>query len=157
MTGTEPNGATPGPTEREDEMLRRALAASGDVPPAELARAKALFAFRVLDAELADLTEGELATSDRSAAPLDSMTFSGSGGRIDIEVHQLAGPRARLIGHFVSSGQLADSVLAQGVGVEWSAPVDTLGRFIIEVDRGPLRLQLRKDAQPVFTTQALML
>ena len=113
------------------EALREALAAADDVPSAFVEAGKAAFAWRTIDAELAELTYDSaldpldaLAIRSESAI-LRSLTFASDGWTVELELT----PDAVL-------GQLdppdVGTVTARGDGGKLAtAEIDELGFFVL--------------------------
>ena len=142
-----------------DEALLARLGDIGDeidpVPESTYQLARAAFALRSVDAELAELVDdsalhaGALA-GVRGGADLRLLSYQTADLDIELQVtrqHQ---------GHSIL-GQLAGTVVRE-VGVETSAgvrtvAVDELGRFTVDgVPRGPFRLRLAGPAGTPVTT-----
>ncbi|GAA3451757.1 hypothetical protein [Dactylosporangium matsuzakiense] len=139
----------------QDEMLAeyRRVAAALDPPPPDLAAAaKAAFAARDLDAEIALLiadsrTEAGAALYEPVRAEPDLvsgrwlLSFDGGGIQAEIEVEAVDG-HLRLLG--LLSGASAEDCYLETAGAHHRVDVDDLGRFIVEhIAPGPIRLRCR--------------
>lgn len=137
-----------GPGEHEDETLMgelRALAGRADPVPAEsVAAARAAFAWRTLDAELAQLAYDSL-LDDRPLAGVRGvatprlLTFEAA--RLTLEVEAVGeGPERRLLGQLVPPQPGRVEVRHRGGFVTTEA--DEVGRFAFEgVLSGPVSLR----------------
>lgn len=131
--------------ELEDELRR--LAARHDRVPAELMQAAIdAFAFRDLDAELAELVfdsmlDDDPATLVRSSSGRRLVSFQAAGLTIDIEV-TTAGPERTVMGQVIPP-QRAAVEIRRREGVS-AVDTDDLGRFTSPGLRsGPVSLRVR--------------
>lgn len=136
--------------EHDDDAL---LAELGEVlrmydpPPAEVtAAAKELFTWRTVDAELAALTFDSLLDDEPAAVRSTAveprlLTFEADGIAVELEVETDPDAGRRLVGQVVPprSGDL-DLVVG---GRTVRAPVDDIGRFVVELPEEPERIRLR--------------
>lgn len=132
--------------EDDDQLLAalgEALRPEHDVPAEFTAMAKAAFAWRDIDAELATLTydsvfegaEAALAGSRSESASLRSLTFAAGELTLEIEVTEDA-----LFGQLVPPGPGQAEARTPDGGVV-TAVIDQVGGFTIRpVPRGPFRL-----------------
>ncbi len=129
--------------------LRRLASVIDPVPAESVAAARSAFAWRTMDAELADLTVLAELTGDsavdamlagvRSSAMPTMLTFDAPGLTIEVEVSEV-GEERRLIGQLVPPAAGAVEVRHRG-GVT-SVAVDEVGRFSIDgVRAGPVSLR----------------
>jgi hypothetical protein len=145
--------------EREnDEIeaeLRRLAARVDPVPPELLHAATGAFAWRDIDAELAELVFDSLADLDEAALVRGSperrlLSFAGGGLTIDVEV-TVTGPARTVMGQVAPPwrGQVELRRSQGTVTIE----ADELGRFASgPLPPGPLSLRLRtEDGAPVVT------
>ena len=134
----------------EEELLaelRQALKARQAVPPSFVEAAQGAFAWRTIDAELAQLTYDSLAASEAAPvtrsepASIRSLTFTSSRLTIELEV---AGDS--LLGQVVPP-QAATIRLQPQDGAEAVIAADEIGCFVIQpAPRGPFRLRCQTDA-----------
>jgi hypothetical protein len=139
--------------DRLERELRRAVERFDPVPPQLVRGAVAAYAWRTIDAELAELVYDSLTTTAgvRGAEQPRLLTFQAPGLTVELQVTDLAAG-SRLI------GQLTPAVAAE-VAVRWAdrdlaTTADELGRFMLDSPgSGPLRLrcQLPGQAAPVVT------
>lgn len=136
--------------ERWLELVREAISDSSVVPHSVREAAYAAYAWRTIDAELAELTfdstreDPALAGSRSNQAPLRSLTFSSSAITIELEVE----PNA-LLGQLVPA-QTGSVIVLLRDGTSSSVPVLDLGCFAIEpIPDQPFRLQLDGDSRTV--------
>ena len=134
----------------EEELLaelRQALKARQAVPPGFVEAAQGAFAWRTIDAELAQLTYDSLAGS--TAAPvtrsepasLRALTFTGPRLTIELEVAEDS-----LLGQVVPPQAATIRLQAQD-GEEAVIAADQIGCFVIQpAPRGPFRLRCQTDA-----------
>jgi hypothetical protein len=129
-----------------DDALRADLQLAGrldDVPAESVAAAKASFAWRTMDAELAELAadsadEGRLLAGVRGQGAARMLTFESSTLTVEVEVLEL-GNRRRLVGQLVPA-QLGQ-VQARHTGGTVTVSADELGRFSVDdLAPGPLSL-----------------
>lgn len=125
--------------------LGAALDAMDPVPSAVTEFAKAAFAWRTIDAELAELvfdSEGEQLAGVRSGAGARQMTFRAPG--VEIEVVVMSEGARRLVGQLVPP-QAATVELRYRDEVR-SAKCDSLGRFTFQdVPVGPISIRCSID------------
>jgi hypothetical protein len=146
------------PTEPEDsadvelvEDLRRIGRDRDPVPPNVVAGAKALFTWRTIDAELAELTFDSVETGAelvgvRGADTIRLLTFEASTLTVELEVHP-TGDRRRLVGQLVPAAPAIVEV-RHGAGTA-EVETDELGRFAVDgIAAGPIRLDVRAADQP---------
>ena len=144
------------PDDDEDEKLlaelRAAFRAQGEVPEWFTETGRNAFAWRNIDAELAQLThdsrdEAGQATAVRSeAASIRSLTFTSAGLSIELTVTgtalagQIAPPRAGMLEVHTAAGVI-------------SAPIDETGGCTVDpIPAGPFRLRCRTgDGADVLT------
>jgi hypothetical protein len=145
--------------EREnDELeaeLRRLAARVEPVPPELLQAATGAFAWRDIDAELAELVFDSLADLDEAALVRGSperrlVSFAGGGLTIDVEV-TLTGPARTVMGQ-IAPPRRGQVELRRSQGTV-TIEADQLGRFASgPLLPGPLSLRLRtEDGAPVVT------
>ncbi len=148
-------------TSREDETLIAALREgfrdSDPVPGDVSGFAKATFAWRDIDAALAELAfdsaEEDLPSGVRSSATARMISFQAGQWMIDIEFDDASG---RVIGAI--SPEAAYSVEIHSPGANFTADSDEQGRFEAQgVTPGPLSLVLRFINGPVVKTQWVLL
>jgi hypothetical protein len=132
----------------EDAKLLRRISAMFDhhdpVPDTVTDAARAAFAWRDLDAQLAQLIDEEqlVGASTRTHGEHRLLTFEAPGVTVAIEATEINGAR-KLIGQLVPSGahHIALETAAQS-GQQLTAPVDHLGRFTLSaVPAGLIRLR----------------
>jgi hypothetical protein len=121
--------------------LREALRARGAVPPEFAEAGRNAFAWRGIDAELAQLTydstlDREPASSMRAeAASIRALTFSSAHLTIELEV-----TTDSLLGQIIPA-QAATILVQTGTGAETAVPADEIGCFSIHPFPGvPFRL-----------------
>jgi hypothetical protein len=146
------------PNERDDELaeeLRRLAARLDPVPPDLLAGAAGAFAWRDIDAELAELVFDSLldvdeATLVRGSPERRLVSFAGGGLTVDVEV-TTTGPTRTIMGQIVPPQGGAIDIRRQQETVTIEA--DELGRFRSgPLPPGPLSLRLRPaGGAPVVT------
>jgi len=134
--------------------LRDALRAAQEVPAAVVDAAKAAYAWRTIDAELAALTYDS--TADLSAvgdgtraepASLRALTFQRDDMTIEVELTATA-----LFGQLVPAGSGRRVVARTRTGDVASAQVDEVGYFTIApVPAEPFRLLIDTAGAPVLT------
>jgi hypothetical protein len=129
--------------EAEADRLLAALGAA-DPPPDEIVQsARGLFAWRTIDAELAELSydselDEQALAGVRGAGELRQLTFEAEGVRLDVEV--TTGPPARLVGQLAPSGAARVEVRSPQGSVTVDA--DDHGRFTVsELQPGPVSLR----------------
>lgn len=132
----------------EDAKLLRRVGAMFDhldpVPDAVTNAARSAFAWRDLDAQLAELVDAEqlVGSTTRAHGEHRLLTFEAPGVTVAIEATEINGAR-KLIGQLVPSGahHIALETAAQS-GQALTAPVDHLGRFTLAaVPAGLIRLR----------------
>jgi hypothetical protein len=132
-----------------EEEIRRAAARLDPVPPELIQAATDAFAFRDLDAELAELVFDSLLDADpatlvRGSAAHRLVSFQAAGLTIDIEVAG-EGSQRQLMGQIIPPGS-ATVEIRQRDGVS-TTEADELGRFSASALRaGPVSLRLRQAA-----------
>jgi hypothetical protein len=147
------------PNERDDDELdgelRRLAARLDPVPPELLAAAAGAFAWRDIDAELAELVFDSLldvdeATLVRGSPERRLVSFAGGGLTVDVEV-TTAGPARTIMGQIVPPRRGAVDIRRQQETITIEA--DELGRFRSgPLPPGPLSLRLRPaGGAPVVT------
>ena len=124
--------------------LRQALLARQAVPPDFVEAAQNAFAWRNIDAELAELTydsvrDNEMAASMRAeAASIRALTFTSAHLTIELEV-----ARDSLLGQIVPA-QAAAVTVQSGASAETVVHADEIGRFSISpIPSSPFRLHCR--------------
>lgn len=123
--------------------LRQLTAMIDPVPPEAVAAARSAFAWRTMDAELAELASeisaDAMSAGVRGTAVPTLLTFEATGLTIELEVLEITAGR-RLLGQLVPPGPGAVEVRHRGGVVR--VPVDEVGRFSAdEVAAGPLSLR----------------
>ena len=150
------SGVTDGDGEDEAALLaelRAMMAVTDPVPPEAVAAARSAFAWRTMDAELAELTadtsvNGEL-VGVRGAATPTMLTFDAPGLTVEVELLD-AGGRRRLMGQLVPPGP-GTVEIRHRAGVATVA-VDEVGRFSVDdVAVGPVSLRCAAGSQVVET------
>jgi hypothetical protein len=138
-----------------EEELRRLAARVDPVPPELLHGAAGAFAWRDIDAELAELVFDSLIDSDEATLVRGSpdrrlVSFAAGGLTIDVEV-TAAGPARTVMGQIVPPRR--GQVELRRPGETISVEADELGRFRSgPLSPGPLSLRLRTDeGAPVVT------
>jgi len=164
MSGLDPHWPTApdadGPDAGDDALLAelRRMAAALDPPPPEMVvAARAGFAWRTLDAELAELVadaadadHGRRLVGVRSADTSRLMTFEAPGLTIEVEAIDDGG-RRKIVGQLVPR-QPALVEVTHAAGTV-SATADAGGRFLAKgVAPGPICLQVRGTAGGVTVT-----
>lgn len=134
----------------EEELLaalRQALADRQAVPPGFVDAGKGAFAWRTIDAELAQLTYDSLAAQEAAPvtrsepASIRALTFTSPRLTIELEV---AGDS--LLGQVVPPQAATVRVQPQD-GQETVITADQIGCFVIQpVPRGPFRLRCQTEA-----------
>lgn len=141
-------------TDWDDEELfaelQHAIRARRDVPPEFVEAAKSAFAWRNIDAELAQLTydstdsarRSDLAAATRSEpASIRALTFTSAAMTIELEVTEDS-----VLGQVVPA-QPATIELQRQAGPEPAIVADEIGCFSIQpIPRGPFRLRCRAAA-----------
>ncbi len=143
-----------------EEELRRLAAQLDPVPPELLRGAAGAFAWRDIDAELAELVFDSLldfdeATLVRGSPERRLVSFAGGGLTIDVEVTS-AGPARTVMGQIVPPQRGVVDIRRPQETVTVEA--DELGRFRSgPLSPGPLSLRLRPAAGPPVVTDWLAL
>jgi len=138
----------PGSDRNDDELLaelRAAAARTEAVPPEALAAARSAFAWRTMDAELAELTGAGAGAEElaliRSTDLPTLLTFEGAGLTVEVEVAR-TGEGRRLLGRVMPPQR--GQVEVRHAGGRLDVPVDALGRFSAgDVRPGPASLRFR--------------
>jgi hypothetical protein len=137
------------PDEPDDQLtdeLRRLASRLDPVPPELLDAAAGAFAWRDIDAELAELVFDSLFDTDeatlvRGAPERRLVSFTGGGLTIDVEVTS-AGPQRTVMGQIVPPQRGVVDIRRRQETV--SIEADELGRFRSgPLPPGPLSLRLR--------------
>jgi len=133
--------------------LRNLAALIDPVPPESIAAARSAFAWRTMDAELAELTAdsaaGERLAGVRGAGTPTMLTFDAPGLTVEVELQDVGGHR-RLMGQLVPPGPGMVEVRHRA-GAS-TVPVDEVGRFSADdVAAGPVSLRCSSGAQIVET------
>jgi hypothetical protein len=146
------------PDEPDDQLtdeLRRLASRLDPVPPELLDAAAGAFAWRDIDAELAELVFDSLFDTDeatlvRGAPERRLVSFTGGGLTIDVEVTS-AGPQRTVMGQIVPPQRGVVDIRRRQETV--SIEADELGRFRSgPLPPGPLSLRLRPaGGAPVVT------
>jgi hypothetical protein len=132
----------------------RALAAEHDpLPPDAVAAARSAFAWRTMDAELAELMSDSSVDQQpatvRSAALPTLLSFEAAGFTVEIEVLE-AGGRRRLLGQLVPPQ--AGVIEVRHGGAALTVPADEVGRFSAsDVEAGPVSLRCQAGGRVVET------
>lgn len=141
-------------TDLEGEL--RTIAARLDPVPGDLTRAAVgAFAWRTVDADLAELVFDSLTTPDaaalvRGAAAARMLTFRAGDLAIELEL-SATGAGRRLIGQLVPAGP-AQVEIRQPHGV-LEVAVDDLGRFTVDqLAAGPVSLRCRNATSRLVVT-----
>jgi hypothetical protein len=132
----------------EDAKLLRRISTMFDqrdpVPDAVTAAARSAFAWRDMDAQLAELIDAEqlVGSATRAHGEHRLLTFEAPGVTVAIEATEVNGAR-KLIGQLVPSGAHHIALeTAAHTGQRLTAPVDHLGRFTLAaVPAGLIRLR----------------
>ena len=143
------------PDDRLTDELRRLASRLDPVPPELLDAAAGAFAWRDIDAELAELVFDSLLDTDeaslvRGAPERRLVSFTGGGLTIDVEVTS-AGPERTVMGQIVPPQRGVVDIRRRQETV--SIEADELGRFRSgPLPPGPLSLRLRPaGGAPVVT------
>jgi hypothetical protein len=146
------------PDEPDDQLtdeLRRLASRLDPVPPELLDAAAGAFAWRDIDAELAELVFDSLLDTDeaslvRGAPERRLISFTGGGLTIDVEVSS-AGPERTVMGQIVPPQRGVVDIRRRQETI--SIEADDLGRFRSgPLPPGPLSLRLRPvGGAPVVT------
>jgi hypothetical protein len=136
-------GTEPDPDELLVARLRDLAGRMDPVPPAVLDAARAAFAWRTIDAELAALVEDASANEPALAGIRGEgsvmLSFEAADLTVDLEVLETPGGR-RLVGQLLP--MQAGTVEAVTPTGSRSAEADDLGRFVTDdVPGGPVRLR----------------
>lgn len=133
--------------------LRSVFGAVDPVPVEVTAFAHGALAFRVLDAELAELvadSADDPVTTTRSGGPGRLVTFEAEHLAIEVQV-STTGATRRLVGQLVPPATA--QVTAQWPDGERDTTADELGRFTFDqVPSGPLRLRCTPASDPSVVT-----
>jgi hypothetical protein len=141
--------------------LRSVIGRADPIPDAVVAAARASFAWRTIDAELAELVADSADTAARSSSAVGAtragaaprlLTFEAAALTVEVEVAE-TGDTRRLVGQLVPVG-------AADVTVRWSggtrtASADEFGRFAVDdIPAGPISLAVARTdaATPVVTS-----
>ena len=139
------------------ETLRSVVLRADPVPAEVEDAARGAFAWRTIDADLAELTYDSLLDDDRlagvrSADAPRTLTFEGPAFSVEIEVAE-EGSRRRLLGQLVPPAPASIEVRHSGGLLQLGA--DEVGRFSAAgVAPGPVRLRCRvegADGPPLDT------
>ena len=134
--------------------LRAAMEARQAVPPEFIATGKSAYAWRNIDAELAQLTYDSRSDKERSAslrseepASVRALTFTSAHFSIELEIADTA-----LLGQIMPPRKATIETETRA-GLTTAAPVDDIGCFAIEPrPASPFRLHCRaEDGQDVVT------
>lgn len=131
------------------EQLRELGQAADPVPAEVTFAAKGSFAWRRIDAELAELTfdsllEDAASAGVRSEATIRLVTFSAEGVSVEVEITE-TGDHRRLIGQLVPPQTARVEIRAASGSSEVEA--DELGRFTVDgLAAGPASLRCQLDA-----------
>ena len=137
--------------------LRKGLSESDPLPSEVAEFAKVAFAWRQIDAELAELgfdsIDEEVPSGVRSTTVIRMMSFQAGRWMIDIEYDETAG---RLMGATTPPGRY--TIELHTAGARFTTESDDSGRFSAEgVVRGPLGMVLRFADGEVVKTQWVVL
>jgi hypothetical protein len=139
------------PIDVTDQLLLRDLAAINDlldpVPPGLMERIEFAIAVAELEADLAELTRGELAGV--RSEETDSVTFTS--GSLSLMVTTVVGARHVRVDGWVTSPGAEVEVVAEGI--TRTARADDGGRFSVEgLPRGKAHFVVRREGyRPVIT------
>ncbi len=142
-----------------DEVLERLTAIVGAVdapPPAVVAAARAAFAWRTVDAELAELVYDSWLDDDalvgvRARHGPRRLTFRGPDLTLEVEVEFVEGGEGHLVGQL--DPPRPGVVEVRHAERSLSVPVDRLGRFSIPgLPSGNVSLQCRAEGMPAVDT-----
>ena len=146
-------GRQPVPDETLLAALREALAAREAVPAAFVEAGKLAYAWRCIDAELAQLTfdslrDAELTASTRSeSASIRALTYQSARFTIEVEITDGA-----LLGQLIPS-QGGTAEMQTQAGHISASSIDEVGCFAIEPKPdSPFRLRVRNEGQPDVVT-----
>jgi hypothetical protein len=134
--------------------LRSVIHRADPVPAAIVDAAQAAYAWRTIDAELAELAaDSAMATAGvRSSVAPRLLTFEGAGVEVEVEVAQTGSTR-HLSGQLVPVGAAQITVRFPGGSQETTA--DELGRFAVErIPAGSVSLAIMRVGaeQPIVTS-----
>jgi hypothetical protein len=134
-------------------LLQDAVREGREVPPEFTEAGRNAFAWRGIDAELAQLTYDSELDRDAAAgvraeaASIRALTFTSPHLTIELEVGDDS-----LLGQLVPTGEGTIEVLTQG-GVTTFIPVDEVGCFPVSpIPASPFRLRCRTAAGPSVVT-----
>lgn len=138
------------------DLLRHVVGLADPVPERVLHAARGSFAWRTIDAELAELAYDSAADAEaalvRTTGAKRLLTFDAAGITVELEVAEAEG-RRRLEGQLVPPQRAAIEVRHAGGIVETEA--DELGRFSADgLEHGPVSLLCRLhdgDGAPIVT------
>jgi hypothetical protein len=126
------------------DLLKTALSTVQSVPPEFIEAGKSAYAWRNIDAELAQLTydsahdRGDLTSVRSEPASIRALTFTSTRLTIELEVVDDC-----LYGQVIPTGPGAIEVQTHA-GTEGMSPVDDLGSFRIQpIPASPFRLSCR--------------
>lgn len=133
--------------ERLFAELKEAVRAADEVPGHFVHAAKAAFAWRTIDAELARLSydslddeQTRMATRADDAAAVRALTFMADRLTIELEI-----TADSVLGQVVPA-QPGHLLLQIGTGRQLTSPIDEIGCFVVApVPTGPFRLHCRTD------------
>lgn len=134
------------------DELRAALDAAGPVPPEFLAAGRAAFAWRDIDAQLAELTfdsarDPQLATRTGPDAAGRLLAFAGGGLNLEVEVSD-----AGLTGQLSPAGAYRISCQS-AAGTLDETTADPVGCFVLRAPpKGPVRLRVSGASGAVATS-----
>lgn len=133
--------------------LRKLTALIDPVPPESVAAARSAFAWRTMDAELAELTADTAFDSQlvgvRSTATPTMLTFDAPGLTVEVELLEVGGHR-RLMGQLVPPGPGLVEVRHRAGAA--TVPVDEVGRFSADdIAAGPVSLRCSSGSLVVET------
>jgi hypothetical protein len=149
-----------GDISRDEQLLAELRAAAGRIdppPPEVIEAAHAVFTWRTIDAELAELTYDSL-MDDRPLVGIRGgggpqvLSFEAPEVTIDLEIARQPGDRRRLVGQ-LAPPQPA-SIEIRTLHGTTAAQADERGRLLVDgVDPGPLSLRCRLDSGTVVVTE----
>jgi hypothetical protein len=139
--------------------LRRLFDAADPLPARVLGAARASYAWRTIDAELAALTFDSLIepalTGVRGGGEPRLVAFAAGDVQVELEIHA-AGQQRRLVGQLVPPGP-AELEIQQAGGTHRRLQADRSGRFAAGGLSGePIRLACRLPGQPPVVTEWLL-
>lgn len=137
------------------ELLSSALGSERPVPPELTGDARAVFAWRTVDAELLELgfdsAVDELAGVRAADLSVRLLRFSAAGLDVELEAHPTG-----LHGH-VTGAAVTEAVLERPGAPEERSRVDEYGRFSFSGDlEGPVRILLIGDEEEHLTQWFLL-